>query len=162
MSESDEQPYSMIFASLKHPIRRRILRMLSKQPLSFSEMIEALGVSNSFLTYHLDNLGELISKLEDGKYRLSSFGEAAMATMNKVEDIPTTASHHSLVKPTGFQGRGALALGVICVLLIASLGGTITYYTMAINNKQSELNSANLTLNQLNAPWRSKTMLLTH
>ena len=36
MSGSDEEPYSTIFASLKHPIRRRILRMLSKQPMTFA------------------------------------------------------------------------------------------------------------------------------
>jgi hypothetical protein len=31
----------------------------------------------------------------------------------------------------------ALALGVICILLIAGLGGTMAYYTMTINNKDS-------------------------
>jgi hypothetical protein len=39
VSVSDEEPYSTIFASLKHPIRRRILRMLSKKPMSFTEML---------------------------------------------------------------------------------------------------------------------------
>lgn len=153
MSTSDEEPYSTIFASLKHPIRRRILRMLSKRPMSFMEMVEVLGVSNSFLTYHLDNLGELIGKTQDGKYKLSSFGEAANATMTKVEDIPTIAPDHtSKMKRNGFRGRSvAMALGIVCILLIASLSGTILYYTMAINNEQSELSSANKTINQLNA-----------
>jgi DNA-binding transcriptional ArsR family regulator/uncharacterized coiled-coil protein SlyX len=152
MSTSDEEPYSTIFASLKHPIRRRILRMLSKQPMSFMEMVEVLGVSNSFLTYHLENLGELLGKTEDGKYKLSSFGEAANATMIKVEDIPTTAPHHSTrIKASGFRGRSAAtALGIICILLIAGLGGTLAYYTMATNNKQGELNSANNIICQLN------------
>jgi uncharacterized coiled-coil protein SlyX len=44
-----------------------------------------------------------------------------------------------------------MALGIICILLIAGLGGAIAYYTMAINNKQSELNSANQIINLLNA-----------
>jgi len=151
MSTDDEEPYSTIFASLKHPIRRRILRMLSKQPMSFMEMVELLGVSNSFLTYHLENLGELVGKTEDGKYKLSSFGEAANATMTRVEDIPTTAPHHSQEKKTnGFRSRNAaLALGIICILSIAGLGGTLAYYTVAINNKQSELNSANHTVTNL-------------
>jgi DNA-binding transcriptional ArsR family regulator/uncharacterized coiled-coil protein SlyX len=153
MASNNEEPYSTIFASLKHPIRRRILRMLSNQPMSFSEMIEVLGVSNSFLTYHLENLGELISKTKEGKYKLSSFGEAANATMMKVEDIPASVPHHSpRIKIRGFRGRTAtLALGIICILLIAGLSGTIAYYTMAINNRQSELDSANKTINQLNA-----------
>ena len=115
-------------------------------------MIEALGVSNSFLTYHLENLGELVGKTEDGRYRLSSFGEAAIATMSKVEDIPTTPLHRSSrIKTNGLMGRTAIALGIICILLIAGLGGTILYYAVAINNKQSALDLANKTINQLNA-----------
>jgi uncharacterized coiled-coil protein SlyX len=121
--------------------------------MSFSEMTDILGVSNSFLTYHLENLGELVGKTEDGKYKLSSFGEAANATMNKVEDIPTIAPHNSkMLKTNWFRGRSAVvALGIVCILLIAGLGGTIAYYATTINNKQSELNSANKTINQLNA-----------
>lgn len=127
------------------------------------EMVEVLGVSNSFLTYHLENLGELLGKTEDGKYMLSSFGEAANATMTKVEDIPTTAPHHSTrIKTSGFRGRSAAtALGIICILLIAGLGGTLAHYTMAINNKQSELNSANNTINQLNTTIASQKEAIT-
>jgi len=153
MSVSDEEPYSTIFASLKHPIRRRILRMLAEKHMSFSEMLEALGVSNSFLTYHLDNLGELLGKSDDGRYKLSSFGEAAMSTMTKVEDIPTTARQQlPKTKPNRVVRRSvAIALGVICILLISSLGGALAYYTMVMHNKESELDSANRTISRLNA-----------
>jgi hypothetical protein len=149
---SDEEPYSTIFASLKHPIRRTILRMLSKKPMSFSEMLGVLGVSSSFLTYHLENLGELVGKIDDNKYRLSSFGEAAIATMTKVEDIPTTAPQQlPRTRPNRVAGRRlAIAFGIICILLIASLGGALAYYTMIIHNKENELGSANNTISQLN------------
>jgi len=53
---------------------------------------------------------------------------------------------------------GTLALGVICVLLVAALGATIAYYTMTINNKNKTnandaetINQLNATVNQLNA-----------
>jgi len=88
MSDSDDEPYSTIFTSLKHPVRRKVLRMLSEKPRSFSEMLGAFKVSSSHLTYHLENLGELVSKTDDGKYKLSAFGEAAVATMSKVEETP--------------------------------------------------------------------------
>jgi DNA-binding transcriptional ArsR family regulator len=88
MSDFEEETYSTIFTSLKHPVRRKILRMLAHTPRNFSEMLETLGISSSHLTYHLENLGELISKAENGKYQLSTFGEAAIATMSKVEDVP--------------------------------------------------------------------------
>jgi DNA-binding transcriptional ArsR family regulator/regulator of replication initiation timing len=148
MSNNDEEPYSSIFASLKHPVRRKILRMLSKKPMSYSEMLEVLGVSNSFLTYHLENLGELVSKMEDGKYRLSSFGEDAMATMTRVEDIPTPTSQKS---PRAMSNRVAwrsvaVTLGVVCILLIAGLGGATAYYTMTINSKNDKINQLNGTI----------------
>jgi len=62
--------------------------MLLEKPRNFSEILEALGISSSHLTYHLENLGELVSKTDDGKYKLSTFGEAAVATMSKVEETP--------------------------------------------------------------------------
>jgi DNA-binding transcriptional ArsR family regulator len=91
MSDFEEEPYSTIFTSLKHPARRKILRILSKKPRNFSEILEALGMSSSHLTYHLENLGELVSKTENGKYKLSTFGEAAVTTMSKVEEVPRVA-----------------------------------------------------------------------
>jgi DNA-binding transcriptional ArsR family regulator len=150
VSVSDEEPYSTIFASLNHPVRRKILRMLSQKSMSFSEMLEALGVSSSFLTYHIENLGELVSKTDGGKYRLSSFGEAAITTMSKVEDIPLTVRQQQ-TKSGKVVGRSvAIALGIVGILLIACLGGVTAYYTMAIHDKENELNSTNSTIDQLN------------
>jgi DNA-binding transcriptional ArsR family regulator len=60
MPDSEEEIYSIMFSSLKHPARRKILRMLADSSMSFSEMLEALGVSSSHLTYHLENLGGLL------------------------------------------------------------------------------------------------------
>jgi len=88
MVSFEEETYSTIFTSLKHPVRRKILRMLAEMPRKFSEMLEALEISSSHLTYHLENLGELVSKMENGKYRLSTFGEVAVTTMSKVEEAP--------------------------------------------------------------------------
>jgi len=58
MASSEDEIYSIMFTSLKHPVRRKILRMLSNKPMTFMEMVENLGVSTSHLTYHLENLGE--------------------------------------------------------------------------------------------------------
>jgi DNA-binding transcriptional ArsR family regulator len=89
MSNSrEEETYSTIFTSLKHPIRRKILRMLYEHSKSFSEMQETFRIESSHLTYHLENLKELIYKTDDGRYKLSTFGEAAVGTMRKVEEMP--------------------------------------------------------------------------
>jgi len=90
MSGLEEETYSTMFTSLRHPARRKILRMLAEKPRNFSEILEELGISSSHLTYHLENLGELVSKMDDGRYKLSAFGEAAVATMSRVEETPKT------------------------------------------------------------------------
>lgn len=149
MSTDDEKPYSTIFTALKHPIRRRILRMLSKQPMTFSEMIEVLGVSNSFLTYHLENLGELVGKTEDGKYKLSSFGEAANATMTKVEDIPASAAHQSSETKRVVRRSVAMALAMMCIVLVAGIGGAIIYYTSVANDKDKTISTQNSQISRL-------------
>ena len=95
VSDPEEEPYSIIFASLKHPVRRKILRMLSEKSMSFSEMLDTLKVSSPFLTYHLENLGELVCKAADGKNRLSTFGDTAILTMSRVEDMPKLPSSRS-------------------------------------------------------------------
>jgi DNA-binding transcriptional ArsR family regulator len=94
MPDSEEEIYSTMFSSLKHPARRKILRMLAEKQMTFSQMLEALGVSSSHLTYHLENLGELVSKEENGKYRLSTFGEASVSTMKIVEEAPAVRSKY--------------------------------------------------------------------
>jgi hypothetical protein len=115
--------------------------MLSKKPMSFSEMLEFLGVSSSFLTYHLENLGELVGKIDDNKYRLSSFGEAAIATMTKVEDIPISAPQQSpKTKSNRVVGRSvAIALGIICIVLVAFLVGATSLYQSQINDKDNTI-----------------------
>lgn len=84
----EEEAYSNVFNSLKHPVRRKIIRMLSAQPRSFSEMFESLGISSSHFNYHLESLGELVSKTKEGKYKLSYLGDAAITTMINVEGAP--------------------------------------------------------------------------
>jgi DNA-binding transcriptional ArsR family regulator len=88
MADYEEETYSAVFASLKHPIRRKILRILSSGPNGFSDLQKAFEIESSHLTYHLEELGDLLLKTEDGKYALSSLGEAAVSMMNRVEEPP--------------------------------------------------------------------------
>ena len=83
----EEEIYSIMFSSLKHPVRRKILRMLGNKPMTFMEMVEELGVSTPHLTYHLESLGELVSKMDNGQYKLSAFGLATVSAMKGVEEV---------------------------------------------------------------------------
>jgi hypothetical protein len=95
--------------------------------MSFSEILEALGVSSSFLTYHLESLGELVSKTSENKYRLSSFGEAAIVTMIKVEEIPR--NKHSRLDKVFHVSFKQL---IVTVLLIAIVSGSYIFISNRI------------------------------
>jgi hypothetical protein len=107
-----------MFSSLKHSARRKILRILSEKPITFSELLDSLGVSSSHLTYHLENLGELVSKTDDGKYRLSSFGVAAVKTMTIVEDKSPDPKHGLSLS---LRWKSVFAILFVGVLLLASM-----------------------------------------
>lgn len=83
--EAEEETYSVMFSSLKHSVRRKILRLLASSPKTFTEILDQVGVESSFLSYHLDSLGELIRK-EEGRYTLSDLGLAAVSLMSRVEE----------------------------------------------------------------------------
>jgi len=120
MSDPGEETYSIMFTSLKHPARRKILRMLSEKPKNFSRILEELGISSSHLTYHLENLGELVTKMEDGKYRLSAFGKAAVLTMQGVEEAPDIKPKHPLSLPMRWQAIfGVLMIGLVILASVS-------------------------------------------
>ena len=103
-----------MFTSLKHPVRRKILRMLAEKPLTFMEMVEHLSVSSSHLTYHLESLGELVYKMESGKYKLSAFGEATVSAMKGVEEPPEAQAQHRL----RLDRKWKSILGVLLIAVI--------------------------------------------
>lgn len=82
----DEETYSLILSALKHPLRRKILRMLRDRPRSFSELLEVLSIDSGHLNYHIKSMGDIITHTQDGKYVLSSVGVAAIELMGKVEE----------------------------------------------------------------------------
>jgi DNA-binding transcriptional ArsR family regulator len=122
MSDFEEDTYSVIFSSLKHPIRRGILRMLASGPRSFSELQTAFRIESSHLTYHLDSLAHLVIKGEDGRYVLSSFGEAAVAMMHGVEEGPINVPFRLAFS------RGAL-------LALVMLAGFLYFQFLSIDNR---------------------------
>jgi len=120
----EEDLYNSIFTALKHPVRRRIMRMLDEGVSTYSEMLKALGVETGFLNYHLESLRGLISKDEDQRYCLSEFGEAAIRLMEGVEE-PLAARRDSLE----LLGRRFSKLRVLFsfVVVMTVIIGTLVY-----------------------------------
>jgi DNA-binding transcriptional ArsR family regulator len=118
VSGSEEETYSLMFSSLRHPARRKILRMLSERTMTFSKMLEELAIPSSHLTYHLENLGELVIKEKDGKYKLSSFGNAAVSMMKGAEEVPNSKSNRFKALPV--KWKSLYAAFIIGIVLLAS------------------------------------------
>jgi len=124
----EEDTYTAIFSALRHPIRRKILRMLEEAPATCTEMMNALGVETGLLNYHLESLSALLAKNEEGRYRLSGFGEAALSLTRRVEE-PAVGQ----AEPGAMAGRRA-ALWLITVLLIICVA--LTSYSVADTDVQ--------------------------
>jgi DNA-binding transcriptional ArsR family regulator len=127
MSGSEEETYSTMFSSLRHPARRKILRMLSEKSMTFSEILEHLAIPSSHLTYHLENLAELVVKKEDGKYKLSSFGEAAVVMMKGAEEVPEVQKKSFSSLPLRWKSLYALFIIGIVILASVSYGQYASY-----------------------------------
>ena len=119
MSSSTEETYSAMFSSLRHPARRKILRMLSEKSMTFSQMLEELEIPGSHLTYHLENLGDLVVKMEDGKYKLSSIGEACCSIMKSAEEVPNIQTKQFSLLP--LRWKTLFTVFIIVIVLLTSM-----------------------------------------
>src|SRR5512147_2245624 len=86
-NQHEDEIYSTMFTSLKHPVRRKILRMLGQKPMTFTEIVGELEISSPNLTYHLESLGELVYKMDNDRYKLSAFGHATINAMKSIEEV---------------------------------------------------------------------------
>ncbi len=136
MAGTEEEIYSIMFTSLKHPVRRKILRMLNDKSMSFMEMVEHIGVSSSHLTYHLESLGDLVFKMENGQYKLSSFGRATVSAMKGVEEAPELETKRP--KKLAFKWKAVFAAFMVAVLF---LSGFVVFQYSSLNQLAADQNS---------------------
>jgi hypothetical protein len=132
MSGTTEETYSAMFSSLRHPARRKILRMLSEKEMTFSQMLDELEIPGSHLTYHLENLGEFLVKMPDGKYTLSTIGEASCAIMKGAEEVPNMQTKKFSMLP--LRWKTLLTIFTIGIILLASLSAVQTYSLNQLSN----------------------------
>ena len=136
-SGTEEETYSLMFSSLRHPARRKILRMLSENTMTFSKMLEELAIPSSHLTYHLENLGELVLKDKDGKYKLSSFGIASVAMMKGAEEVPNGKLKSFSTLP--LRWKSIFAIFAISIVLLASISYVEFASMNSMNNDLGKL-----------------------
>jgi len=71
--EKEIETYTLVSSALKHPIKRKILRIFTEKPLSFTEMQDVLKINNAHISNHLHAMKEMLNQTEGGKYFLSTF-----------------------------------------------------------------------------------------
>ena len=108
--------------------------------MTFMEMVEELGVSTPHLTYHLENLGELVSKMDNGQYKLSSFGLATVNAMKGVEEVhegePKRRTETS-------KWKALSAVLLISVLILSSMVALEYYSINQLSSVQRSLSVEN-------------------
>ena len=120
-----EKELSRIFNLLKHPLRREILRRLSKNSQTYSQLLRKLNVKeSSFLNYHLRKMdGLLIEKNDDGKYKLSEIGEICSQLALKIkekEDIDRFDKFRQLVENLKLTVLGTQIILFLLVIVLLS------------------------------------------
>jgi DNA-binding transcriptional ArsR family regulator len=136
----EDEIYSTMFSSLKHPVRRKILRMLAMKPMTFMEMVEKLEVSTPHLTYHLESLGELISKMDNGQYKLSTFGVATVSAMKGVEEVHEIEPKRRIVT---FRWKVLVGVLLIAVLVLSGITALNLISISQLSNSKQSLSMEN-------------------
>jgi DNA-binding transcriptional ArsR family regulator len=132
MMEIEDDTYTSIFQALKHPIRRRILRMLKEHPYTYTEILSELGIDNGLLNYHLENFKDLLTKGDDERYRLSKFGEAGLSVIDRVE-----TPKEKTVKTTLLDTSNLQSIVIILLLTVSTLLNG--YYVIQTSDLRGEL-----------------------
>lgn len=93
-----EKELSQIFNLLKHPLRRGILKQLSKSPLAYSQILKNLNIpESSILNYHLREMDDLLIKKDvNGKYIVNEIGEICLQLIVKVKEKEDIHSFNKL------------------------------------------------------------------
>ncbi|MBS7632801.1 helix-turn-helix domain-containing protein [Candidatus Bathyarchaeota archaeon] len=86
MVEKDVADSEEIFEAVSHPQRIKILRVLAKSSLGFSELKRAVSIESSgALDFHLNKMEGLLTKDSHGHYSLNKNGYAALEAVNAIE-----------------------------------------------------------------------------
>ena len=81
---SADDALSEVFGILRHPIRRKIVLLLSTGPKRYSDIIKGVDIYTGHLYYHLNAVKVMIKKTE-GLYELNELGLKAVELMREVE-----------------------------------------------------------------------------
>ena len=114
---------------LNDETRLRILRILKSGSLSYVELMDALGITNTgLLNYHLKVLGDLVQKDgSDGKHLLSQKGAVALDFVDKFQKLTTGIGVEFNVAPIPFE-KTARSLQVVLAIELVTVAVINLYF----------------------------------
>jgi hypothetical protein len=129
--------------------------MLRENDLTFSQILESLSMDSGHLSYHLDSLGDLIARSQDGKYGLSSFGLAAVKLMSRVEEHDSssaTPKRMNIMNLTATIFSAALVIALLATSVYAlglttqTSGDLVSVHAIPVSIAANEIFSYDVTL----------------
>lgn len=101
------------FHALSHPLRQKVVSLLSEEPRTYTFLLETLKVESGHLAYHLRHMGGVIEKDVDGVYILTKLGWEAYRFME--HERPPDEE-----KPLSPQGMMVYGVALILIIILSS------------------------------------------
>lgn len=89
---------NVILNALNHEIRREILRLLEKRPMSYSKLMEYFTITSGKLNYHLKLLTGFVEKKDDGTYINTKLGKRIFKILDDFRGSIQDDERHLLKK----------------------------------------------------------------
>src|SRR2546426_8051183 len=130
-----------LFEILGHQTRIRILQVLSRNPMGFSDLKRETEIdSGGLLSFHLGKLAHLVKLTPDGDYALSDEGKEALRVIATISSEEREGKVRPKVLSAGNRLKIATAILIIALL---AFGGIGLYQQQQIGTLSKEV-SANL------------------
>ncbi|MEM0171491.1 MAG: helix-turn-helix domain-containing protein [Thermoproteota archaeon] len=86
-----------VFDVISHPMRVKILKVLAKSPMGFSELKKTLGIESSGeLSFHLNKMKSLLDKDSEGRYALNKTDYAGLKPLETWRNPAGILEHFTL------------------------------------------------------------------
>nr|MDO8115712.1 winged helix-turn-helix domain-containing protein [Candidatus Sigynarchaeota archaeon] len=71
--------------AISNDIRRKIIRLVAGEPMSFSQLMGRFDLSTGKLTYHLNQLQGFMKKNDGGNYELTPLGRKGLEILDTIQ-----------------------------------------------------------------------------
>ncbi|NOZ77492.1 MAG: helix-turn-helix transcriptional regulator [Euryarchaeota archaeon] len=122
---SEEPENGDIFQMLSHPYRKEIIRLVSRRPMMYTELMEGLGIESGKLRFHLEKVRPLLQQDKHKKYVLSEQGKKALVFLESAERLEVPVERETDREQLVLAGAIFLVIGFVGGFLISqSLPGS--------------------------------------